>query len=177
MRVAGIVLAAGSGTRFGEPKAPVVIDGERLVDHAVRVLRDAGCEPVVVVLGAWIGDVPNAIIAENADWAEGMGSSLRVGLKAVAPLDVDAAVITLVDLPGLTSEAVARVAGADAELVAATYDGERGHPVKFGRGHWEAVSSVAVGDAGARTYLSGRGDLMLVEVGDVASGVDLDERD
>ena len=177
MRIAGIVLAAGSGSRFGEPKAPVVIGGERLVDRAARTLREAGCDPVVVVLGAWIGDVPNAVIVENPAWEEGMGSSLRVGLNAVEQFDVDAAVVTLVDLPGLTSQAVARVVGTDAELVAATYLGERGHPVKFGRGHWAAVASVAAGDAGARAYLAGRGDLVLVEVGDVASGIDLDERD
>ena len=104
--MAGLVLAAGSGTRYGQPKAPVVIDGERLVDRAARLLREAGCDPVVVVLGAWVGDVPDAEVALNADWAEGMGSSLRVGLTALEKrAEVDRAVITLVDLPGLTAEA------------------------------------------------------------------------
>ena len=54
--VAGLVLAAGEGRRFGGPKAPAVIDGERLVDRAVRVLRAGGCDPVYVVLGAWVGE-------------------------------------------------------------------------------------------------------------------------
>ena len=83
MSTAGLVLAAGEGRRFGGPKAPAVIDGERLVDRAVRVMREGGCDPVVVVLGAWVGDVPGAHIVVNDAWSEGMGSSLRVGLAAL----------------------------------------------------------------------------------------------
>ena len=173
--VAGLVLAAGEGRRFGGPKAPAVIDGERLVDRAVRVLRAGGCDPVYVVLGAWLGDVPGAVTVTNPDWAEGMGSSLRVGLEAVEGAPVDAVVVTLVDLPGLTPAAVRRLVDADSDLAAATYGGERGHPVRFGRRHWLEVASSARGDAGARSYLSERADeITLVEVGDVATGEDLD---
>ena len=78
----GLVLAAGAGRRLGGPKAPLVVDGERLVDRAVRVLREGGCDPVLVVLGAWVGDVPGAEVVVNADWASGLGSSLRAGLRA-----------------------------------------------------------------------------------------------
>ena len=78
-RTAGLVLAAGEGRRFSG-KAPYVMDGERLVDRAVRVLRDGGCNDVVVVLGAWVGDVPRAVVVENLEWPTGMGSSLRAGL-------------------------------------------------------------------------------------------------
>ena len=195
---AGLVLAAGEGRRFGGPKAPYVLDGERLVDRAVRVLREAGCEPVVVVLGAWAGDVPGAEAVVNADWASGMGSSLRRGLEHLAALDEEArvrsvrgfdrVVVTLVDLPGLTSAAVRRITAAaegeptaDGEpvahgaegLAAATYDGVRGHPVLLGRTHWEAVAAQAAGDRGARDYLAAH-DVTLVEVGDVATGGDLD---
>jgi len=175
-RVAGLVLAAGEGRRFGGPKAPVVIDGERLVDRAVRVLRDGGCDPVYVVLGAWSGDVPDAVMVTNPEWPEGMGSSLRVGLAALEGVPVDAAVVTLVDLPGLTAAAVSRLVEADSGIVAATYDGERGHPVRFGREHWAAIAATARGDAGARDYLRTHADeVHLIEVGDVASGEDLDE--
>jgi len=173
--VAGLVLAAGSGSRFGGPKAPVLVDGERLVDHAVRCLRDGGCEPVVVVLGAWVGEVPRAEVVVNESWAEGMGSSLRAGLQALeSRTDVYAVLITLVDLPGLTSAAVARIVDADDEIVVATYDGERGHPVRLARRHWPDVIEFAVGDEGARRFLAGRADLVLIEVGDVATGTDLD---
>ena len=171
---AGIVLAAGAGTRYGQPKAPVVIDGERLVDRSVRVLREAGCFPIAVVLGAWIGEVPGAVIINNPDWESGMGSSLRTGLQWATGTDADSVVVTLVDLPGLTPQAVSRISDNPADLVSATFDGQRGHPVKFGRKHWDALIESASGDLGARDYLRSRDDLVLVDVSDVADGQDLD---
>lgn len=172
---AGLVLAAGEGRRFGGPKAPYVLDGERLVDRAVRVLREASCDPVVVVLGAWVGAVPGADVVVNDGWATGMGSSLRRGLEHLRPLGgVDRVLVTLVDLPGLTAEAVRRVVGTDADLASATYAGVRGHPVLLARAHWDGVAASASGDRGARAYLAAH-DVALVEVGDVASGEDLDE--
>ncbi len=174
--VAGLVLAAGAGRRFGRPKAPVVIDGERLVDRAVRNLREGGCAPVLVVLGAWVGDVPDAEIVVNEGWDEGMGASLRAGLDALATRrGVDRVVVTLVDLPGLTPVAVRRIVETSAPLCVATFHGERGHPVAFAREHWAAISSQARGDVGARDFLRGRTDVDLIEVGDVASGYDVDE--
>lgn len=172
---AGLVLAAGEGRRFGGPKAPFVLDGERLVDRAVRVLRGAGCDPVVVVLGAWVGDVPGASVVVNEGWSTGMGSSLRAGLAALEGGDADRVVVTLVDLPGLTAEAVRRLVETPGDLAQAAYDGERGHPVLLGRHHWAGVAATAEGDRGARAYLS-QHDVALVEVGDVASGDDLDLR-
>lgn len=172
---AGLVLAAGEGRRFGGPKAPYVLDGERLVDRAVRVLSAAGCAPVVVVLGAWVGDVPGATVVVNDDWASGMGSSLRAGLAALEHLAVDRVLVTLVDLPGLTAEGVRRLVETPGDLAQAAYDGERGHPVVLGRDHWAGVVATAEGDRGARAYLS-QHEVALVEVGDVASGDDLDRR-
>ena len=177
MTTAGLVLAAGAGVRFGGPKAPYVYEGERLVDRAVRIMREAGCEPVMVVLGAWIGEVPGAEVVENVEWSEGMGSSLRTGLAALdSAADVDAVIVTLVDLPGLTAEAVGRIRESTALIAAASFDGERGHPVKFAREHWADVIAVARGDEGARRFLKGRGDVALIELGDVASGADMDTR-
>lgn len=171
---AGIVLAAGAGTRYGQPKAPVEFEGERLVDRAVRVLQEAGCFPIAVVLGAWIGEVPGAVIIENPDWASGMGSSLREGLTWAQSTDATSVAVTLVDLPGLTSTAVSRIVDNPADLVSAAFDGQRGHPVKFGRDHWAALIESASDDRGAREYLRTRKDLVLVEVSDVADGWDLD---
>ena len=105
----------------------------------------------VVVLGAWIGDVPGAQVVVNEEWPEGMGSSLRMGLSAVAAIpEIDRVLITLVDLPGLTDEAIRRVIASDARIAQAVFDGERGHPVMIGRENWEQVSEVASGDRGAR---------------------------
>jgi CTP:molybdopterin cytidylyltransferase MocA len=175
---AGIVLAAGAGRRFGEPKAPVVVDGERLVDRAVRNLRSAGCDPVFVVLGAWEGQVPDAQVIVNHGWEEGMGSSLRIGLKwagATSERDDDDAIITLVDLPGLTPAAVTRIMESPGEIVAATFNGERGHPVRIAKKYWQELIDSLKGDEGAREFIK-RHEVALVEVGDVAEGSDVDVR-
>ncbi|HET7900673.1 MAG TPA: NTP transferase domain-containing protein [Candidatus Nanopelagicales bacterium] len=176
MSTAGLVLAAGEGRRFGGPKAPFVLGGERLVDRAVRLLHEAGCSPVVVVLGAWVGEVPDARVVVNDRWVEGMGSSLRVGLAALEEEpDVDRALVTLVDLVGLTSPAVHRVLASSADLAAAAYGGERRHPVLLARSRWADAAAVAHGDRGARDLLSAA-DVDLVEVGDLATPDDLDIR-
>ncbi len=175
--IAGLVLAAGAGTRYGQPKAPVVVQGERLVDRAVRVLTAAGCEPVLVVLGAWVGRVDGADVVVNDAWPEGMGSSLRAGLAHLRDTtDAGSVVVTLVDLPGLTEQAVRRVLDAqpEAPVAQAAYDGERGHPVRLARALWDDVIAVARGDEGARAVLKARDDVVMVEVGDVATGGDLD---
>jgi molybdenum cofactor cytidylyltransferase/nicotine blue oxidoreductase len=172
---AGVVLAAGEGSRFGGPKAPFEYEGERLVDRAVRVLREAGCDPVFVILGAWEGNVDDALVIVNHGWEEGMGSSLRIALKWVnATTNADCALITLVDLPGLTADAVARVIDAPAGIAVATFDGERGHPVRIPREHFRELIDSVGGDEGARVFLAGRDDISLVEVADVADGSDLD---
>lgn len=176
---AGLVLAAGEGRRFGGPKAPAIVEGERLVDRAVRVLTEAGCDPVAVVLGAWVGEVPGAQVVVNDDWSSGMGSSLAAGLAWLstdaAAASCDRVLVHLVDLPGVTSAAVRRLAKADGPLAVATYAGERGHPVMLTRPHWAPVADAAAGDRGARDYLA-RHDLQVqrIEVGDVARGDDLD---
>ena len=172
---AGVVLAAGEGKRFGGPKAPFEFEGERLVDRAVRTLRKAGCDPVFVILGAWEGNVEDALVIVNHGWEEGMGSSLRIALKWVnATTEADYAVITLVDLPGLTPEAVSRVIEAPPGIAVAAYEGTQGHPVRIPRDHFRELIDTVAGDQGARTFLSGRDDVTFVEVADVASGADLD---
>jgi CTP:molybdopterin cytidylyltransferase MocA len=143
MTTAGLILAAGEGKRFGGPKAPYVHNGERLVDSAAKVLTEAGCDPVFVVLGAWMGEVPGVTVLENPQWSTGMGSSLQVGLKHLnSEGGIDEVVVSLVDLPGLTSEAVARIVSTPGEIVVATYDAKRGHPVKFASSTWPELLRV-----------------------------------
>jgi nicotine blue oxidoreductase len=111
-----------------------------------------------------------------------MGSSLRVGLASLAEEraggPVDAALVLLVDQPGIGAEAVARVRAAyrsRASLVAAAYGGRRGHPVLFGADRWAAIAESAEGDRGARAYLAAHADAVtLVECGDVAEAYDID---
>ena len=177
----GLVLAAGAGRRYGEPKAAVLWQGERLVDRSIRLLRQAGCEEVVVVLGAWVAPLDRCRSIVHPHWSSGMASSLRCGLAAMAGTNMDAqasplrAVITLVDLPGLTAEAILRARSRPESLVAACYAGHRGHPVLIGQDHWPRLQSSLRGDRGAGSYLKEHSQaLKLVEVGDVATGDDLD---
>jgi CTP:molybdopterin cytidylyltransferase MocA len=161
MRVAGVVLAAGEGRRFGGPKALAVLDGERLVDRAVRLLVEGGCAPVVVVSGAAPLDVPSARVVHNPQWRSGMGSSLRVGLASVS--GADAAVLVTVDAPWLGAEAVRRVQAAfrqGANAAVATYGGRRGHPVLLAHAHFAEAARLATGDVGARAFLAANPELV-----------------
>ncbi len=112
--VAAVVLAAGGGRRYGMPKALVEYQGSLLVERAVRTAR-AVCDPVLVVLGAraldvWrSADLDGATVLANADWESGMASSLRTGLEGLRgwPARIDAALVLLVDMPGMTAGALA----------------------------------------------------------------------
>ncbi|WBB68122.1 nucleotidyltransferase family protein [Micromonospora sp. WMMD812] len=164
--VAGLVLAAGAGRRFGRPKALVEFDGEPLVRRAVRLLRAGGCAPVHVVVGAGADDLPalpDAELVRNPDWRQGMGLSLRRGLASM-PEPVAAAVVVLVDQPLLTPAAVRRVRAAHAAgavVATATYAGRPGHPVLLGRTTWPLLDRYATGDRGARDLLRARPDLVV----------------
>lgn len=183
--VAGVLLAAGGGRRLGgRPKALLEHRGRPLVEHAVRALRNGGCGPLHVVLGAAAdevrarADLTGCVVTVNPEWEEGMGTSLRAGLASLAGTGADAALVLLVDQPGIGAEAVARVRSAyrsRASLAAASYAGERGHPVLFGAARWADVASAAVGDRGARTYLRAHRDaITLIECSDVAQAYDID---
>ncbi|WP_128380070.1 nucleotidyltransferase family protein [Streptomyces cavernae] len=183
--VAAILLAAGGGRRLGgRPKALLEHRGRLLVEHAVRSLRDGGCARIHVVLGAGAETVreraalAGCVLVDNPAWADGMGSSLRAGLASLAGTGARAALVSLVDQPGIGPEAVARVLAAyrsPASLASATYHGKRGHPVLFGADHWPGIAEAAVGDQGARAYLRIHADAVTpVECGDVAEPYDID---
>lgn len=184
-QVAGIVLAAGGGRRLGgRPKALLTHRGRPLVEHAAHALLAGGCAPVHIVLGAGAETVrerarlPGCVLVDNPDWAEGMGSSLRAGLGSLAGTDAGAALVALVDQPGIGAEAVARVVAAyrsPSTLAAAAYDGERGHPVLFGADRWGDITASAVGDRGARAYLQAhQSAITLVDCSDIARTDDID---
>ncbi|GAB3596461.1 nucleotidyltransferase family protein [Angustibacter peucedani] len=152
----GVVLAAGAGRRFGGPKALVDLDGERLVDRAVRVLREGGCADVLVVAGAAPVMGVDAEVVTNVDWPTGMGSSLRVALSRAHRGEWPAVVLLLVDTPWVGPDAVRRLleAGEGGALAAqATYGGTPGHPVLLAREVWADVHAAATGDQGARAWL------------------------
>ncbi|KQC37052.1 GNAT family N-acetyltransferase [Frankia sp. ACN1ag] len=173
--VAGLLLAAGAGRRMGRAKALVELGGETLAARGVRLLADGGCAPVVVVVGAAADEVGAALAALAAagprlvraeGWAEGIGGSLRAGLEALAGTGAHAAVVTLVDQPGLTAAAVRRLIDAAAPAAAyrryaaltATYRGRPGHPVLLRRAVWADVAGLARGEVGARAWLRAHPD-------------------
>lgn len=179
---AGLVLAAGAGRRFGGPKA-LARDpgGVPWVEKVVRALRDGGCDPVVVVLGAAADEagrlVPPGVRIVRADaWNEGVSASLRAGLEAVASTSSPAVVVVPVDTPELPVAAVARLVALahPVALASATYGGAPGHPVLLGRAHWASLVAEAQGDVGARPYLRAQG-AAAVDCGDLWSGADRDE--
>ncbi|MFC4535312.1 nucleotidyltransferase family protein [Sphaerisporangium dianthi] len=175
--VAGLLLAAGGGRRFGAPKALVEYAGERLADRGVRLLRDGGCDPVVVVLGAARAGVPGALAVHNPDWATGMGSSLRAGLSAV-PREAGAVVIALVDQPLIRPEAVRRLVAAyraGAAVAVASYGGAPRNPVLIAREHFHSVRALAEGDVGARPFLRAHPELVtMVPCDDAGDPADVD---
>jgi CTP:molybdopterin cytidylyltransferase MocA len=181
--VAGLLLAAGAGRRMGGPKALLQLDGRTLVERGVTLLRDAGCDPVLVVIGAQADDVGPLVEGEvvvAADWAEGVGASLRAGLAALAAGTATGCVVTLVDQPQISVDAVRRVldAAGDADAAVATYGGEAGHPVLLDRLVWEAVAAQAVGEVGARAWLRSHPTRVLsIPCDGLGSAVDIDTPD
>jgi CTP:molybdopterin cytidylyltransferase MocA len=136
-----IILAAGASTRFGAPKQRI------LLDSILERVRQSSIDDVLVVLGAHQVETA-APTVECAEWERGPGASLRCGLGAL-PDDVDAAVVVLADGPDLAPAAIDRILEvwheSGAEVVAASYDGQRSHPVLLTRAVWERVP-----DEGAR---------------------------
>jgi CTP:molybdopterin cytidylyltransferase MocA len=172
----GVLLAAGAGRRMGKPKADLVLDGETLLERGLRMLADAGCAPLFAVVGAAVPDrlTATATFVPNPDWQSGMASSLRAGLGAAVG---EAAVVALVDQPGITAAAVRRLRAVHRPgfAVAATFDGDIRTPVLFDRALWDEVSAAVAGDAGARHWLRRNPDRVIpVPCDDVADSADLD---
>jgi nicotine blue oxidoreductase len=177
--VAGVLLAAGSGSRLGQPKALVMLGGQSLAARGIALLRAGGADPVIVVYGAAeLADLADDVrCVHNPDWQTGMGSSLATGLAAV-PSGCDAAVVALADQPLVGSESVRRLIAAHqagASVAVACYDGQPRNPVLIGREHWPEVVALAAGDVGARPFLRAHPDLVSrVECADTGRPDDID---
>jgi CTP:molybdopterin cytidylyltransferase MocA len=182
--VAAVILAAGEGKRFGGPKALVRLDRDLLVDRAVRVARESGCAPVVVVLGASAGEVvrtaalDQAVVVVNDAWATGMGSSLSCGLSAVSDHQAPAAVVLLVDQPSVGVATIRRLVQAwhdGARAAVASYNGQPRNPVVLDASTFAEVSTSAEGDVGARNWLRTHPeDVRAIACDDLGSDIDID---
>jgi nicotine blue oxidoreductase len=183
--VAGVLLAAGGGRRFGVPKALVEVGGRPLVERGATTLLAGGCRPVVVVVGAAAGIVrqrldpaAGATVVVNGAWREGLGSSLNLGLAEAEALGAAAALVLPVDQPVVTAALVARLVGtwrAGSLAVRAAFGGQGRTPVVLDRTLWPAVRKSAVGDVGARGLLGAHPELVtLVDCDDVGAACDVD---
>jgi len=196
--VAGVLLAAGEGSRFGQPKALVELNGQTLAERGASVLRAGGARPILVVTGAVPLDLHGTHTVYNSEWRTGMGSSLRAALRALTGTgtgistgtgtgvgngadlgrDVGAVVVALADQPLVGAEAVARLIAAyrdGASVAVAAYGGQPRNPVLLAREHWAEVVAMATGDQGARAFLRARPDVVtLVECGDTGRPDDID---
>ena len=188
--ILGVLLAAGAGRRAGGPKAlRIEADGTSWLVRSIVVLRDGGCDAVIVVLGSdaarardliassALATDPAITLVDAAGWQQGMSRSLRTGLLAAESASWRAVLVHLVDLPDVTAEVVRRMIQqappGTASLARASYRGRPGHPVLIGRDHLESIMVHLTGDSGAKDYLAQHG-AHSVECGDLASGQDQD---
>jgi CTP:molybdopterin cytidylyltransferase MocA len=178
--VAGVLLAAGDGSRLGQPKALVRLGGQSLAARGAAMLRAGGTDPVIVVTGAATVDLDGVVSVHNPRWRTGMGSSMAEGLAAV-PENCAAAVLALADQPLVGPQAVQRLIGAferGASVAVAGYSGRPRNPVLLAREHWPLAIELAAGDVGARPFLRAYPELVtLVECGDTGRPDDIDTQD
>jgi CTP:molybdopterin cytidylyltransferase MocA len=180
MSIAGVILAAGEGSRFGEPgeKLLAPLRGRPLVAWAIEPALEAGLDEVIVVSGAAdLADVvPESVtLLRNDEWQLGQATSLGVALDWCQRQGHAAAVVGLGDTPGLTAPTWRTVAGADGgPIVIATYGGRRGHPVRLDAAVWTLLPTS--GDEGARTLMSRRPELV-TEVACEGKPTDIDTRE
>jgi molybdenum cofactor cytidylyltransferase len=185
VRIVGVLLAAGSGSRFGGGKLvhPVGEHAEPLAHIAWRHLRDAVSDVIVVVRA---GDAAveqvfreaGAAITICEDSNEGMGRSLACGIRGAS--GADGWIVALGDMPLVRPETIRRVAAAlagGASIAIPVHEGRRGHPVGFAAKHGPALIGLQ-GDEGARRIVGADpGQVVEVDVDDPGILADVDTRE
>ncbi len=177
-----LLLAAGASQRLGRPKALLPYRGSSLIEHAAETLLAAGCQPVLLVLGAEkdkararVKGLPVGIV-ECDDAKEGMSASIRAGVEALATAAPAAAglLLALVDQPLVTAGLLERLiaAGGEGGLAASDYGEAIGPPAYFAREYFAELAALR-GDRGAKRILQAHRDrLRLIEFPGGALDVD-----
>jgi nicotine blue oxidoreductase len=176
--IAGLVLAAGAGTRFGGAKQLAELDGRPMLEHSLRAMTGAPVDRVVVVLGSSADEIVAGVDLHGAEplvcprWEKGQAASLAFGLAELA--ESEAVVVTLGDQPRMAPDAIRRVISSrdGAAAVRATYGGAPGHPVLLERELFEPLRDVT-GDLGARNLLRSV-QVLDVPCDDLGGGEDVD---
>lgn len=173
--VSGIVLAAGSSSRLGQPKQLLDLQGRPLLQHAIDAAEGVGLFDILIVLGHRADDVAAAVtiskrtrVVVNPDYAEGQATSLRTGLQAADPKS-KAAIVLLGDQPAVNAVSLRALVDAyertESPIVQAAYSGRPGHPVLFDRSLWADLEAIE-GDKGARDLLKNNPEwIVKVELG------------
>jgi molybdenum cofactor cytidylyltransferase len=186
-RVAAVVLAAGGSARMGSPKQLLRLDGESLVRRAAKTALASRCAAVFVVVGAHADAVTHEIEGLrltrlcNTGWREGISSSIRIAVDAVAAADppFDAVLMTLADQPAVTPALldglIAKGESAPAGLVACEYAETIGVPALFARQHFDALCALS-GDRGGKSVLAAYAD-DVARIVFPAAAIDLDTRE
>jgi molybdenum cofactor cytidylyltransferase len=173
-RVAAVILAAGESRRFGSPKQLARLGERTLLEHVVDLARDAGLDPIIAVVPAWLhGRDPGVSWVVNDQPNRGMSHSLRLGFAAL-PDTTEAAVILLGDQPTLAPAALRALVAARGEkpVVATRAAGRMAAPVLVERSHFSIVEE-ASGDIGLREILNANPELVrVVEVATYPPDVD-----
>ena len=145
-----------------------------MLDGAIEVLRDGGCDPLIAVVRAGTA-VAGVRLVVNPDPDRGMRSSLALAVEAAASADVDVLALLLVDVPGVGAGAVRAVVRAwrPGRIAVARYRSHRGHPTVMSAELWRSALATAHPDEGARALLASRPDLV-DEVAVAGDGTDLD---
>lgn len=181
MATVAVVLAAGAGSRFqGDThKLLAPFRSTTVIDTVLDSVERAGFDHVIVVTGAAeipadLLDRPGFQVVPNPRWADGQATSLQAGLAAADELGVDAVVVGLGDQPLVTTECWRRVAAGRSPITVATYDGQRGNPVRLERSVWSMLPTE--GDVGARHVL-GQHPELISEVACEGSSADIDTQE
>lgn len=154
MRVAAVVLAAGSSSRLGQPKQSARLGTETLLERTIRIAQEASLDPIFVVLAP---GTPTSLdsgihILINESAAEGMASSIRMGVAKASAVEADAVLILACDQPFVTSNHLRKLAASGDGIVASGYAGRKGVPAYFPARSFSDLMNLQ-GDTGARELL------------------------
>jgi molybdenum cofactor cytidylyltransferase len=162
--IGAIILAAGASTRLGVPKQTILYEGKTLLQHAAEAAQSAGCQPVIIVLGAHSDAILShfhyqaATIVHNDHWQQGMGTSIATGMNALLQADstITAAMVMVCDQPyadaALLHQLIEQQQQTGKGIAASTYANTIGVPALFDKKYFAALQQLT-GDEGAKKIM------------------------